>query len=166
MSFLLILSCKNWWPLLCLWLKVVIHWLVHALLDLSLKTSNEVNWDGVLGTIVILALSSTMAWRCYLALLEQSQNSILLLLLQLKKGRRRCAMAIDSPWPEWCEGSRAFFVEERESVMTTVQSTSREVALAIFRASITSPRGYHPLEVHWSMSYTAHILTWSDLRVL
>jgi len=28
-------------------------------------------------------------------------------------------------------GSRAFFAEERESVMTTMQSTPREVALAI-----------------------------------
>jgi len=61
---------------LCLWLKVAIHWSVHALLDLSPKASNKVNWDGVLGTLVLLASSSTMAWRCHLALLGQSQNSI------------------------------------------------------------------------------------------
>ena len=69
--FLLTLSCKNWRPLLCPWLKVVIHWSVHALLDLSLKAFHEVNWGGVLGTIVLL-VSSTMAWRCHLALLGQS----------------------------------------------------------------------------------------------
>ena len=136
--FLLILSCKNWWSLLCLWLKMVIHWSVHALLDLSLKASNEVNWDGVLGTIVLLASSSTIAWRCHLALLEQYQNSILLLPLRLKKDRRKCTMAMDSPWPEWCEGPRAFFAEERESVMTTMRSTPREVALAIPQRMATS----------------------------
>jgi len=73
--FLLIRSCKNWWPLLWPWLKVVIHWSVHALLDLSLRASNEVNWAGVQGTIVLLAWSSTIAWRCHLALLGQSQKS-------------------------------------------------------------------------------------------
>jgi len=61
---------------LCPWLKVAIHWSVHALLDLSLKASNKVNWDGVLDTLVLLVPSSTMAWRCHPALLGQSQNSI------------------------------------------------------------------------------------------
>ena len=39
----------------------------------------------MLGTIVLLVWSLTLARRCHLVLLGKSQNSILLLLLQLKK---------------------------------------------------------------------------------
>ena len=47
-------------------------------------------------------------------------------------------MAMDLPCLESCEGSRAFLAEERESVMTTMRSTSREVALAIPNRMATS----------------------------
>lgn len=64
--------------------------------------------------IVLLASSSTLTSRCHFSLLEQSQNSTLLLLLRLKKGLR----------------SRALF-DDRKSVMTLIRSTSRELSLGI-----------------------------------
>ena len=49
------------------------------------QTNVRLGFCDMLGTIVLLVWSSTLAWRCHLALLGRSQNSILLLLLWLKK---------------------------------------------------------------------------------
>ena len=99
--FSFIQSCKNWWPLMWSRLKVVIHCLAWFL-------PHGIWWCELRWGAFSVAIDFGMKMPSGFS--GEVPKFYFVAAVAVEK---RCAMAMDSPWPERCEGSRAFFCREK-----------------------------------------------------